>query len=127
MEESSQNEGIGFIEILSNTYTDREVEVFVHCLMSGNIGPEDTMRSLSAIGQNLDICHEVYTVSETDEEGEMEDFQTSDFQMFINESIEFLLYESDPLGWIAFYRDYLLQIENYELLHTLKLEEKWKF
>ena len=36
-----------------------------------------------------------------------------------------ILLEKDKQKWIRLYRDALLSVENYEMLHKLKLEQEW--
>ena len=115
----------GLYQVLLQDYTNEEVKVFVQCIMSGNIGPEDIMRCLTAIGCNMCLDHDLYEASETDEEGQLTEYVTSQFQEFVNEGVEMLMYQSDPEAWIRFLLKELLKDENYELLHTLQIEKTW--
>ena len=54
-------------------YTDEEVRVFLKCIMSQNISAEDVLKCLAAIGVNLQLDHELYEMSETTQEGELEE------------------------------------------------------
>lgn len=115
----------GFERIVLQEYTDEEVRVFLKCIMSQNISAEDVLKCLAAIGVNLQLDHELYQMSETTQEGELEEFTSSDFQEFVNESVDFLLYEKDYLGWLRWFRDKLIELENYELLQELQIEREW--
>lgn len=115
----------GFERIVLQEYTDEEVRVFLKCIMSQNISAEDVLKCLAAIGVNLQLDHELYEMSETTQEGELEEFTSSDFQEFVNESVDFLLYEKDYLGWLRWFRDKLIELENYELLQELQIEREW--
>lgn len=114
-----------YIDMLSKEYPNDEIKVFVECIMSKNIRAEDMFRCLTAMAVNMKLDWEFYEVSETDEEGELQQYATSDFQLFIDESISYLMYENDFIGWLKFYKKQLLKVENYELLHILKLEQTW--
>lgn len=111
--------------MLDKNFTDLECKTFVECIMSQNISPDDVCRSLVGLGVNIDLSHEIIEESELDEDGELEIFTTSEFQNFVNESVDKLLYDKDAISWIKFYRKLLLKLERYELLHTLKLEKTW--
>jgi hypothetical protein len=111
--------------MLDKEYTDAQCRNLVNCIMSENIGPDDVCKSLVGLGVNLNLSHELVEESEMDEDGELETFETSEFQNFVNESIESLLYNKDTMSWVKFYRKTLLQFEKYELLHILKLEKTW--
>lgn len=115
----------GFQRVVLQEYTDEEVRVFLKCIMSQNISAEDVLKCLAAIGVNLQLDHELYEMSETTQEGELEEFTSSDFQEFVNESVDFLLYEKDYLGWLRWFRDKLIELENYELLQELQIEREW--
>lgn len=115
----------GFEKVLQQEYTDQEVKVFVDCIMSDNIDAMDIMRCLAAIGVNMNLSHSLEEKSETDEDGELDTYVTSEFQEFINDSVEALMYQRNSKDWVRFYRDQLLNQENYELLHILKLEQTW--
>ena len=111
--------------ILKDNYTDLECKTFVQCIMSNNISPEDAIKSVTALGVNINLSHSAIEKSEMDEEGELEIFTTSEFQMFLDESVDKLLFDEDTIGWVKFYKKTLLEREKYELLHTLKLEKTW--
>ena len=115
----------GFYQVMLQDYNNEEVKVFVQCLMSKNIGPEDTMRCLTAIGMNMGLSHEVYESMFTDDDGNDDSYPTSEFQEFVNEGVDALLYEHDTIGWVKFLLKELLKRENYELLAILKLETTW--
>jgi len=111
--------------ILKASYTDLECKTLVNCIMSDNISPEDAIKSITALGVNINLSHSAIEESEIDEEGELEIFTTSEFQMFLDECVDILLFDKDTIGWAKFYKKTLLQKERYELLHTLKLEKTW--
>ena len=111
--------------ILKANYTDLECKTLVDCIMSNNISPEDAIKSVTALGVNINLSHSAIEESEMDEEGELEIFTTSEFQMFLDESVDKLLFDEDTIGWAKFYKKTLLEREKYELLHTLKLEKTW--
>ena len=116
----------GFYEVLIQEYTNEECKTFVKCIMSRNIQAEDTMRCLTAIGCSMGLSHDTYEKAEADEEeGTLDHYTTSDFQEFVNEGVQTLLYDNDQDEWIRFLLKELLAQENYELLHTLKLEKTW--
>ena len=125
MEDLDIRDDEGFYQVILQDYTNEEVKVFVQCLMSKNIQPEDTMRCLTAIGCNMDLSHEVYQEMFTDDEGNDDSYPTSEFQEFVNEGVDALLYEHDTIGWAKFLLKTLLKRENYELLAILKLETTW--
>ncbi len=111
----------GFYKLLSQNYTHEEIKVFIMCIMSKNISSEDLMKSLTAIGVGLKLDHELYYEVGSEEE----DFPTSEFQEFLDTSVNYIMYNKDYFGWIRFLRKGLLHTENYELLHTLQLESTW--
>ena len=132
MKEEDKTEGFKYYEVASEDYTDQEIKIFVECLMVGDIDPEWTLKCLTAVALNIGISEEEYEESETiegdgDDAGEVETYITSDFMKFVDHSLVLLLLENDKQGWIEWYRDALLQEENYEMLHKLKLESQWNF
>lgn len=111
--------------ILSNTYSDLECKTLIKCIMSDNISPEDAIKSITALGVNIDLSQIGIEKCEMDEEGELETYRTSEFQMFLDESVDRLLFDRDSESFLKFYKKTLIEKEKYELLHTLKLEKTW--
>ena len=126
MEETINQED--FKKILTSQYSNQEAVTLVRCLMSANITHLDSVKCLAALGKNLELSQDMnLEVTEIDEvDGEEYVYKTSIFQMFVDASVDSLLYEKDSKKWVIFYRDYLLELEEYELLNTLKLEKTWK-
>ena len=95
--------------------------------MSENIGPDYISRCLIALGTFFAISKKEYTeTGETDEDGDVEEWVTSDFEKFVENSLYLLCFDGLSKDWIKEVRDYLVRLERYEILHELKLEEKWK-
>jgi hypothetical protein len=128
-----KEDGFKYYEVASEDYTDQEIKIFVECLMVGNIDSEWTLKCLTAVALNIGLSEDEYEESETlgpeagDDEGKLETFTTSDFIKFVDDSLVLLLLEKDKDTWINLYRDALLSVENYEMLHKLKLENQWNF
>ena len=131
MKQEDKQDGFKYYEVASEDYTDQEIKIFVECIMVGDINPEWTLKCLTAVALNIGISEEEYEESETiedgDEEGQIETYITSDFIKFVDHSLVLLLLDNDKQGWIEWYRNALLQEENYEMLHKLKLEQQWNF
>tara|TARA_R110001632_G_scaffold77512_3_gene174810 strand:+ start:4076 stop:4471 length:396 start_codon:yes stop_codon:yes gene_type:complete len=131
MKEEDKTEGFKYYEVASEDYTDQEIKIFVECLMVGDITAEWTLKCLTAVALNIGISEEEYEESEYEESedsvGEVETYVTSDFIKFVDQSLVLLLLEGDRQGWIELYRSALIQEENYEALHKLKLESQWNF
>ena len=122
---------VRYFEAADTEYTDDEVKTFVDCLMVGQVDAEWTLKCLTAIALNVGLSEEEYEVaeevSEGEEEGNLETYETSDFIEFIDMSLVLLLLQKKKHKWIRLYRDALLSVENYEMLHKLKLEKTWNF
>ena len=111
--------------ILKASYTDLECKTLVNCIMSDNISPEDAIKSITALGVNINLSHSAIEKSEIDEEGELEIYKTSEFQMFLDQCVDTLLFDEDSKSFLKFYKKTLIELEKYELLHILKLEKTW--
>ncbi len=119
----------GFYPIDIEQYTDKEVNTFVNCIMSDNIAFEYILNCIVGIGASIDLGFEKYEIykevdSEDEEEGQ-EPQTSSEFEEFLNESIDLLIYDKAHKSWVKYFRDLLVSKEKYELLHILKLEETW--
>ena len=119
----------GFLSVFLSEYTDEEVNTFIKCIMSDNIGYEDILRCITGIGTTIGLSvkrYEVYQEVSIDDDGEDEEPQTSsEFEDFLNGSIDLLIYDKAHKTWIKALRDLLINKEKYELLNILKLEKTW--
>jgi hypothetical protein len=114
-------------EIRDEDYGIDDVKIFISCIMSENIGPDYISRCLIALGTFFDISKKEYIeTGETDEDGDVEEWVTSDFEKFVENSLYALCFDGSAKMWLKEIRDYLVRLERYEILHELKLEEKWK-
>tara|TARA_R110002049_G_scaffold78414_1_gene199670 strand:+ start:855 stop:1247 length:393 start_codon:yes stop_codon:yes gene_type:complete len=119
----------GFYPIDIEEYTDKEVNTFVNCIMSDNIAFEYILNCVVGIGASIDLGFEKYEIykevdSEDEEEGQ-ESQTSSEFEDFLNGSIDLLIYDKAHKDWLKYFRDLLVSKEKYELLHILKLEKTW--
>lgn len=114
-------------EIRDEDYGVDDIKIFISCIMSENIAPDYISRCLIALGTFFDISKKEYIeTGETDEDGDVEEWVTSDFEKFVENSLYALCFEGSAKMWLKEIRDYLIHLERYEILHELKLEEKWK-
>ena len=114
-------------EIRDEDYGIDDVKIFISCIMSENIGPDYISRCLIALGTFFAISKKEYTeTGETDEDGDVDEWVTSDFEKFVENSLYALCFDNSAKMWLKEIRDYLVGLERYEILHELKLEEKWK-
>lgn len=114
-------------EIRDEDYGIDDVKIFISCIMSENIGPEYISRCLIALGTFFDISKKEYIeTGETDEDGDQEEWVTTDFEKFVENSLYLLCFDGQSKDWLKEVRDMLVRLERYEILHELKLEEKWK-
>ena len=111
--------------LLKGSYTDLHCKAFVQSIMSDNISPDDICRSLVGLGVSLNLSRRAMQTSVMNEQGELESIETSEFQMFLDVSIDKILFDKDLKDWARFYKNTLIIMERYELLHTLKLEKTW--
>ena len=111
--------------LLKGSYTDLNCKAFVQSIMSDNISPDDSCRCLVGLGVNLNLSRRAIQTSVMNEQGELESIETSEFQIFLDVSIDKILFDKDLIGWAKFYKNTLIIMERYELLHTLKLEKTW--
>lgn len=120
---------LSYYHVKDRDFTDSEIKIFVECLMIGKIDSEWILKCLTAVAINIGLCEEEYEevlqLDEDDENATVEKYETSDFLKFVDESLLLLLIEKDKQKWIRLYRDALLSVENYEMLHKLKLEQEW--
>jgi hypothetical protein len=136
MEELLLDEGLKYYEIEDVEYSYDDVRIFIDCLMSGNISPEYILKCVTAIAIKIGLSQEEYmekfipeydpNASEEDSQEE-EEYSTSDFMNFVDISLVTLVFDKMRRSWIMSFRNLLVQQEQYELLHELKLEEKWNF
>ena len=119
----------GFYSVFLNDYTDEEVNTFVKCIMSNNIKYEDILRCITGIGVSIGLDlerYEVYSEVVSEDDSEDEEPQTSsEFEDFLNGSIDLLIYDKAFKTWVKAFKDLLIKKEKYELLHILKLEKTW--
>lgn len=122
-------EVLNYYHVKDRDFTDSEVKIFIECLMIGKIDSEWILKCLTAVAINIGLCEEEYEevleLDEESEDGAIETYPTSDFLKFVDQSLLLLLIEKDKQKWIRLYRDALLSVENYEMLHKLKLEQEW--
>ena len=119
----------GFYPIDIEEYTDKEVNTFVNCIMSDNIAFEYILNCVVGIGASIGLNFEKYEIynevfSEEDDE-DLEPQTSSEFEDFLNGSIDLLIYDKAHNDWLKYFRDLLVNKEKYELLHILKLEKTW--
>lgn len=119
----------GFYSVFLSEYTEEEVNTFIKCIMSNNIGYEDILRCITGIGTTIGLSierYEIYQEISSEEEEESDEPQTSsEFEDFLNGSIDLLIYDKAHKTWIKALRDLLINKEKYELLNILKLEKTW--
>tara|TARA_R110002049_G_scaffold15793_2_gene64053 strand:- start:3916 stop:4296 length:381 start_codon:yes stop_codon:yes gene_type:complete len=114
-------------EIRDEDYGVDDVKIFISCIMSENIGPDYISRCLIALGTFFAISKKEYTeTGETDEDGDVDEWVTSDFEKFVENSLYALCFDGSANMWLKETRDYLVRLERYEILHELKLEDTWK-
>lgn len=106
-------------------YTLNEVSIFIDCIMSNQINSDYILKCLTAISLQMKLSDESYDAAELDDGGNIEEFETSDFMKFVDESLVILLHDNDPDTWVVFFRDQLIKYEIYETLHYLKLEDRY--
>ena len=109
-------------------YTDRDIQVFVECLMSGGISPKYVAKCIIAIALYLDLDREEYEeqTQEEDEYGDVDTYKTSEFNEFTEISLVYLATGKTSLEWLRSFKELLLRLERYELLHVLELESRYK-
>lgn len=134
MEQVLEEQGLKYYEIKDIDYSDDDIRIFINCLMSGNISPEYILKCVTAIALKIGLSEEEYTetfipeydpnASEEDSQEE-ETYSTSEFMNFVDISLVTLVFDKMRRSWIMSFRKLLLEKEQYELLHELKLEETW--
>ena len=103
-----------------------EIEVFVDSIMSQKISEKYIHKCIVAIAAFIELSEEEFMDGFVGEDGEPDEMPTNDFFEFIEISLHCLTVQKDVRSWIKSFRNLLLEMENYELLNILKLEEKWK-
>ena len=131
-----EEQGLKYYEIKDIEYSDDDIRVFINCLMSGNISPEYILKCVTAIALKIGLSEEEYietfipeydpNASEEDSQDE-ETFETSEFMNFVDISLVTLVFDKMRRSWIMSLRNLLIDKEQYELLHELKLEQTWNF
>ena len=121
-----EDDGLVYYKAPDVPYTLNEISIFVDCIMSDEINKDYILKCLTAIAMQMELSDEPYDKAELDAEGNIEEFKSSKFMEFVDAGLVLLLHDDNSAGWIVFFRDQLIKEEQYETLHYLKLEERWK-
>lgn len=128
-----------FYDIAEGEYTDSEAILFVECIMSRNIDPEWELKCITALAINLGLDEELYEVPDVLSESEGEDMNnpfgmlmpmegpnlTSDFNEWVEKSMELIVYQKRYQDWIQLYFVTCLKYEKYEILHRLDIHKRF--
>lgn len=111
----------------AQNFTERDLELFVECIMSGNISDKYVNKSILAIALTLKLDIEEYEIYvEPSDEDELPPMNTSsEFFDFIDTSCNLLEVGNLKQKWCLYFRDFLIKKEYYEILHILDLEGRY--
>lgn len=112
----------------ASTFTARDLQLFVECIMGGNISDKYVNKSILAMALTMQLSFEEYEVYiESTEEDDDEDpiSPNSEFFEFVDTCVEILEQKNAKQKWCLFLRDFLLNKEAYEVLHMLDLEGRY--
>jgi hypothetical protein len=113
----------------ATTFTPRDLEIFVECIMSGNISDKYVNKSILAIALTMHLSFEEYEIYVEDYDEDDDDDRpvspNSEFFEFVDTCVEILEQKNAKQKWCLFLRDFLLNKEAYEVLGMLNLEGRY--
>ena len=111
----------------ASTFTARDLQLFVECIMGGNISDKYVNKSILAMALTMQLSFDEYEVYTESSEDDDEDpiSPSSEFFEFVDTCVEILEQKNAKQKWCLFLRDFLLNKEAYEVLHMLDLEGRY--
>lgn len=115
-------------QISATDFTIREFEIFVACIMSGNISDKYIYKALMAMGMTMRLSFEepeVYVEDNDEDDGFDEPTFNAEIFVFANTCADILFDDKNKNArkdFCTYLRDFLLEREAYKALHILDLE-----